>query len=228
MNFNINQLDKIEYDGSDESEEALGEYQDAILEEFALSPQGKERIKADPEMGFWIAQLIYYGIGYIGVTLPQMDEGDIHEIVTDLFPRKISLNSPEDADDAIPELLAFWQFLRDKYKLSNADTIIDFLTEIEPEFNAIMNDSSKFGMAKSFMTMGQKAGFDMTDQNQMNEFMLAYNESIIEGPNEIPLTRKGLDSIPEYSQSKKIKAKKKQKRKATKASRKKNKKKRKR
>jgi hypothetical protein len=78
------------------------------------------------------------------------------------------------------------------------------------------------------MTMGQKAGFDMTDQNQMNEFMLAYNESIIEGSNEIPLTKKGLDFIPEYSQSKKIKAKKKQKRKATKASRRKNKNKRKR
>ncbi len=38
MNFNINQLDKIEYDGSYESEEALEEYQDSVLEEFALSP----------------------------------------------------------------------------------------------------------------------------------------------------------------------------------------------
>lgn len=226
MNFNINQLDEVKYDGSYESEEALTQYQDSVLEEFALSSEGKERIKADPEMGFWIAQLIYYGLGYIGVTLPQMDEQDINEIITDLFPRKISLSSPEDADDAIPELLAFWQFLGSKYKLSNTDIIIDYLTEIEPEFNAIMNDSSKFGMAKSFMTMGQKAGFDMTDQDQMNEFMQIYNKNIMEGQSSIPSIRKALDSNLEYPSSKKTKANKKQKRKNAKASRRKNSKKR--
>ena len=228
MKFNINQLDEVEYDGSYESEEALTQYQDSVLEEFALSFEGKERIKADPEMGFWITQLIYYGIGYIGVSLPQMDEGDINEIITDLFPRKISLGSPEDADDAIPELLAFWQFLGSKYKLPNADTIIDYLTEIKPKFNTIMHDSSKFGMAKSFMTMGQRAGFDMADQNQMNEFMQLYNKNIIEGQSGIPSTIKAFDSNPEYPLSKKANAKKKQKRKNAKASRKKNSKKRKR
>jgi len=37
MKFNINQLDEVEYDGSYESEEALTQYQDSVLEEFALS-----------------------------------------------------------------------------------------------------------------------------------------------------------------------------------------------
>ncbi|MBF0469114.1 MAG: hypothetical protein HQK61_09565 [Desulfamplus sp.] len=225
MNFNINQLDEVEYDGSYESEEALAQYQDSVLEEFALSVQGKEHIKTDPGMGFWIAQLIYYGIGYIGVTLPQMNETHIDEIITDLFPRKISLSAPEDADDAIPELLAFWKFLGSKYKLSNADIIIDYLTEIEPEFNAIMNDSSKFGMAKSFMTMGNKAGFDMTDQDQMNEFLQIYNNNIMEGQSVIPSTKKVFVSNPQSPSSKKAKAKKKQKMKMAKASRRKNKKK---
>lgn len=228
MNFNINQLDEIEYDGSHESEEALEKYQAFILEEFALSPEGQERIKADPGMGFWIAQLIYYGFGYIGVTLPQMDEQDVNEIITDLFPRKISLSSPEDAEDAIPELLAFWQFLKSKYKLSNADIIINLLVKIEPKFNDIMNDSSKFGMAKSFMTMGQKAGFDMTDQNQMNEFIQTYNENMMEYSSDMPSINNALDFVSENPQLKKTKGKKKQKRKMVKASRKKNKKKRKR
>lgn len=177
-------------------------------------------------MGFWIAQLIYYGFGYIGVTLPHMDKRDIDEIITDLFPRKISLSSPEDADDAIPELLAFWRFLESKYKLSNADMIIDYLTKIEPEFNAVMNDPSNFGMAKSFMTMGQKAGFDMTDQDQINDFMQLYNKNIMGGQIGIPSAKKALDFNTEYPSSKK--AKKKQKRKIAKSSRRKNSKKRKR
>jgi len=100
-----------------------------------------------------------------------MEEGDVDEILLDLFPRKITLESPDDADDVIPELSAFWQFLKREYNLSNANIILDFLHRIEAEFNDIMNDTSKFGMAKSFMTMGQSAGFDMTDQEDMNRFM---------------------------------------------------------
>ena len=100
------------------------------------------------------------------------------------------------------------------------------LAEIEPKFNTIMNDPSNFGMAKSFMMMGQQAGFDMTDQNQMNEFLLAYNENKIKAQSNIPPLRKTLNFIPEYSQSKKTKAKRKQKRIRDKASRKKDKKKR--
>ena len=62
MKFDIYQLDGIEPDGNyDRSEEALEEYQDDVIEEFSNSPEGKERLKADPEMGFWVAQLIYYG-----------------------------------------------------------------------------------------------------------------------------------------------------------------------
>jgi hypothetical protein len=228
MSFNINQLDKMEYDGSHESEEVFQKYQDSVLEEFALSSEGKEHIKTDPAMGFWIAQLIYYGVAYLGVTLPQMDEQNISEIITELFPRKITLGSPEDADIAIPELLAFWQFLKSKYKLSKADIIIDFLIQIEPEFNAMMNDPSNFGMAKSFMTMGQKAGFDMTDQNQINEFIQLYNENRMKSQSNIFSTGNALDFRSEYSQSKKTKVKRKQKRKIAKASRRKDKKKRKR
>jgi len=226
INFNIHQLDKVEFDGSYESEEALEDYQSSILVEFELSSEGEERLKEDPEMGFWIAQHIYYGYGYIGVTPPQMDEGDISEIITDIFPKKISLGSPEDADDAIPELLAFWKFLKRQYKLSNADKIINFLLQTKPRFHDIMNDPSKFGMAKSFMTLGQSAGFDMTDKNQMNEFLLSYNKNVIEDQRDISSKRKILDFNPEYSQSKKTKEKKKKKRKLVKASRKKNKKKR--
>ena len=41
--------------------------------------------------------------------------------------------------------------------------------------------TSKFGMAKSFMTMGQSAGFDMTDQEDMNRFMQLYNANFLSG-----------------------------------------------
>ena len=88
-------------------------------------------------------------------------------------------------------------------------------------------------MAKSFMTMGQSAGFDMTDQEDMNRFMQLYNANFLSGEAALPLPAG--EGVPDFgsdisksSQSKKSDTKKKKLRKVNKASHKKNKKKRKR
>jgi len=108
-----------------------------------------------------------------------MGVGDVQTVVTELFPRKVSLQSPEQADDAIPELTAFWKYLKREFHLPQADAVLEFLREIEPHFPDMMNDPSNFGMAKSFFTMGQAAGFDMTTQEGLDAFMLAYNTRLL-------------------------------------------------
>ncbi len=221
MEFDINQLDKIEYEISPGFEDQVKKYQNSILEEFARSPEGQELIKVYPDMGFWVERLIHFGIFYVDATLPQMSEHDVDEIVTKIFPRKIALGSPEDADDAMPELLAFWQFIESKYKLPNAGRVIRYLTKIEPEFNNIMNDPSRFGLTRSIMTMGRESGYDMTDQNQINEFVQLYNKHLMAEQPDTPLTKKAVNAASRLL-SKKAKAKRKQKRKTAKASRKKN------
>ncbi len=175
MTFNIYQLDNLDLD---EAEPLLEDYQDEIIELFANSTEGQSYLEIHSDMGGWIAHLIYYGYSYEGFTLPQMTDDDVQLVLESLFPRKISLLSPEDADDVIPELIAFWQFLKREYQLSNADAILEYLHEIEPSYREIMNDTSKFGMAKSFFMMGQKAGFDMSTQEGLDQFMLHYNANI--------------------------------------------------
>lgn len=223
MTLDIHQLDEID-SYSSQAEKALEEYQDALLEQFSNSPEGQARLQADPEMGFWAAQLIYYGYSYIGVTLPQMTAGYVAEIVTELFPRKISLSSPDDADDAIPELVAFWEYLKREYKLPNANSVLKFLREIEPDFKSIMNDPSRFGMAKSFFMMGQEAGFDMTNEEELNAFMHLYNAAVLAQPEGLSDPYSGLPSSPS---SRKAKPKRKKRRKMTKAARRRNRRKRK-
>lgn len=177
MDFDIHQLDQIE-PGSEEAEEAFEEYRDAIMDRFFESPEGKARLEVDPDMGFWAAQLMYYGYQYVGVSVPEMSVRDVREVVTDLFPRKVSTLSPEDADDAIPELTAFWEYLKREFHLAQADDVLKLLREVEPEFKRAMNDPANFGMAKSFFTMGQAAGFDMTSEEGMHAFAAAYNASV--------------------------------------------------
>ena len=230
MTFDINQLDKIDYDT--EGEEALAAYQEALLERFYQSAEGQSYIDTHPdiEMGFWAAQLMYYGYVYEGITIPRMTAGDVEEIVIELFPRKISLFSAEEAEDAIPELIAFWQFLKREYKLANADGIVRFLQQIGPKFKAIMMDPSKFGMAKSFFMMGQSAGYDMTDEAEANQFITAYNAGLLgQGSGGLSLpSQEGIfdSSGGQHGSSKRgvSQAKKKKARKIAKASRKKNRK----
>ena len=238
MTFDINQLDKIDYDI--EGEETLAAYQDALLERFYQSAEGQSFIETHPntEMGFWAAQLMYYGYVYEGITIPRMTVEDVEMIVTGLFPRKISLLSAEDAEDAMPELVAFWQFLKREYKQSNADRILKFLHQIEPMFKEMMMDTSNFGMAKSFLMMGQSAGYDMTDETDSQRFITEYNAGLLaqgsQGSSGLSLPSPGgfFDPFGGQQQGSSKRrgsshAKKKKARKAAKASRKKNKKKRK-
>ncbi|NJK69930.1 MAG: hypothetical protein HC789_19895 [Microcoleus sp. CSU_2_2] len=173
--FNIRQLNGLDYD---EAEPLLEDYQNTLIELFVNSPEGEEYCKTYPDVGFWISQFIYYGFGYEGFTLPRMKVEDVETVVEELFPRKVTLLSPEEGENAIPELLAFWQFLKREFKLRNATSIIKYLREIESEFGDIMDDSSKFGLAKSFFTLGHQAGFDMTTGEGLTQFQELYNASI--------------------------------------------------
>jgi hypothetical protein len=178
MDFDIYKLDNVDPE-SEEANKLAEEYQNALVEKFAKSPEGESRLRVDPQMGFWTAQLIYLGYSYNGVTVPAMTVGDVEEIVTELFPRKVSMSSPDDADTILPELVVFWEYLEREYKLPNAKLVLRFLHEIEPEFKETMNDPSKFGMAKSLFMMGQSAGFDMTKKEDSDAFITMYNANLM-------------------------------------------------
>jgi len=224
MDFDIHQLDRIEPE-SEEAEDALQEFQEALLERFFPTPEGQRLLEDVPDPGFWAAQLMYYAYHYEGTTVARMTVADVRTVVTDLFPRKISLRSPEDADHAIPELVAFWEYLGREFRLSRADAILTFLRKIAPEFPEMMNDPSNFGMAKSFFMMGRAAGFDMTSEQGTAAFMHAYNAGLAAGhaapPIPVPAPHFPLDQ-PRQRGPAETKAKKK--RKQAKAARKRNRK----
>ena len=212
MDFDIHQLDHVDPESAG-SEAAFEAFQEALLDRFAESPEGQARLKADPHMGFWAAQLIYYGYQYEGAAVPQMKVGDVRTVVTDLFPGKISLASPEEADHAIPELVAFWQYLKREFRLPKADAVLGFLHDVEPEFPEMMNDPSNFGMGKSFFMMGRAAGFDMTTREGMEAFTHTYNAGLLarQTPSPLPLILSSFDQSfrldPAHRKAKKKKRK---------------------
>src|SRR5574341_497856 len=115
MAFDIYRLDDEDYE-----EDEFYDYQEELVKLFANSPEGQARAQEDPGMAFWAQVLIDYGHSYTGATIPLMTDEDIEELLTDVFPRKVSLSAPEDADEALPARIALWEYLKRAYKLGNA------------------------------------------------------------------------------------------------------------
>ncbi|MEZ4664346.1 MAG: hypothetical protein R2911_42990 [Caldilineaceae bacterium] len=155
-----------------DEEEVLEGYSEALIEQFAESPEGKALIESAGDIGFWIEVSLRYGYLYEGFSPPSMDAEDMSVVVEEILPRKVSLGSPEDADRALPELIAFWRYLERAYELKNALPIIRYLQSISPdEFRKDMFDPRRAGMAKSFFLEGREAGFDMSNPEEMNRYL---------------------------------------------------------
>ena len=173
--FDIHQ--KVSTRDGELDERKVGDYIEGLMEEFAASPEAKPLVDSEDGIG-WAATMMEYALDYLGSTPPRMSLGDFNEVVFDLFPRKVSTD-PESAPAIVNELRAFWQFLRRQYGLRNADRILAALgSDAGERLRQKLADPSNYGMAKSFFMLGQQAGFDMTTQEGLNEFMLAYNSGL--------------------------------------------------
>lgn len=229
MAFDIKRLSDIE-----PGEEEFYEYQDELLNLFAESPEGKARAEADDGMAFWARSVIDYGYSYVGVPFYDMDANDLEELLTEIFPRKISLSAPEDADDGLPAIIAFWEYLKREYQLSNAENILRYLRAVKPaDFKKWMNDPSRFGMAKSFFSMAQSEGLDLSNEEDLKTFTALYNLRLKSGsflgiplPEPDPSLFDGLSAsdLKPVEKSKKERDKSRHKSKLARASRKKNRK----
>lgn len=229
MAFDVHRLDDV---ALFDDEESVADYDDELLDLFVASPEGQAFVQTHADIGFWAGRLLDYGRSYTK-HLTEMDKGDVAELLTEIFPRKISLAEPEHADDSLPELIAFWEYLHREYKLPNAPGILAYLRSVKPaEFRAWMNDSARFGMAKSLFARGQAAGFDMATEEGNTAFMNYYNNNLARPLNpgitpdmlSLLASSLGREGLGTGSQSKKDAAKARHKRQIARASRKKNRK----
>ena len=144
MPVNLYQLDSIE--DRQQAIAFLDEFIAELIAEFIASAEGKDYGRRHPNIqhiGIWIDCLVRYGYIHESVTLSQMKIERIERIVTQIFPQQNYLFESSTIATAIPELVAFWQFLQQEYQLPRAPQIIEFLRRIEPEFDRVMNDSDR-------------------------------------------------------------------------------------
>jgi len=161
-------------------EKIAHQYKEQLMELFEQSPEGQTLQDEGIESG-WASMMIDFGLDYLGKTPPQMSPGDLREILFDLFPRKVSAEADE-APDIIRELQLFWQFLQREFSLENAAACLKVLdNNAVRELKEEMRNPANFGIAKSFVMMGQERGFDMTSEEDMNAWMATYNAELAAG-----------------------------------------------
>ncbi|MDB5338384.1 MAG: uncharacterized protein JWN70_4003 [Planctomycetaceae bacterium] len=152
----------------------ISDYIHELSDAFSDSPEAKPIMEACRQLG-WCETMMDLSINHLGNTPAEMTVHDFNEVVYELMPRKVT-TEPENAGEIIAELKAFWKFIARQYGLKNAQEIYDSIddsaaSDLEAEFG----DSSNFGMAKSFFTMGLAAGYDMTTEAGLHAFQAAFN-----------------------------------------------------
>jgi hypothetical protein len=158
-------------------DERVEKYIEGLMEEFVACAEAQP-VFDQYGSSDWPVLMMQYAIDYLGVTPHQMSPAQVNEIVFGLFPRKVSTEA-ESAASIIDELRAFWNFLHRQYGLTNARMIAASLTGAAAKrLERELANPANYGMAKSFFMAGMQAGFDMTTQDGINEFMAAYNSSL--------------------------------------------------
>jgi hypothetical protein len=175
MTFNLRQLDNLSYDDVDP---ILNDYIEGAIDAFLGSPEATAHLSNYPEELGWIGTFVDLGYRYGEKTLSQMTQKDVQTLMEQTLPRKVTVLDPTEAEDAVPELLAFWQFLQREYNLRAGASICKYLESLAPQFPAMMMDPTRSGPAKAFIMMGHQSGFDMTTMEGMQAFQQEYNATL--------------------------------------------------
>jgi hypothetical protein len=158
-----------------DDEDAFYTTRDDLLDRFAA---WAERAAPDADPGLMQFVLDYkwgYGDGHLGHWIT----ADLHDLLIEWFPRKVTLD-PEDVELVFPSMRAFLDWLEAAGLLDPASdrpaALRATLDRLAPRFAAAMDDPSRHGLAKSFFGLLQAGGVDLTDQDAVSDFVARFNQ----------------------------------------------------
>jgi hypothetical protein len=171
--FNV-QLVRCDDSIYDESE--WQEYRDALLGEFAKSVEAAPLIELDRGLQ-WTAMYLDYVMSYHAALPVEITASAHNEVLFHLIPRKVMVEA-EYAAEIVDEIRAFWQFMDREYRIPLAKQLVGELDDAAvQELRAALADDGNFGMAKSIFSLAKAQGYDITDESELQRFLLFYNLS---------------------------------------------------
>src|SRR5260370_42702822 len=118
---------------------------------------------------------------YLDIERPaDLGQGDLEELLLDVYPRKITVLDRADTEDTIPPVRDFLTYLGESGQLAEgaAGQLERELDRIAPRFADAVMDPSNWGMARSIVQAMAADGVDMGDQAAMDRWIAAYNTRV--------------------------------------------------
>lgn len=146
---------------------------------FSQSKEAEQVLESYGELR-WFRMFLEFGTRYLGEVVDRMSLNSVTEFVFEYVPRKVSTEA-ESAASIILELTKFWEYLQRVYNLPAAKQIIEWLSTdgLVDELKTELANPANFGMAKSMVMAGISAGYDMSSEQGVAEFIAVYNRSLL-------------------------------------------------
>ena len=152
---------------------------DATADEFAAWTKetaaaiGTAGAAADPAEARLLLQLMR---DYLGVADPfDLGPVDLRALLLDIYPRKVTVLSREDAVGTIPAARDLLRFMAETGRASSVARLESELDEIEPGFPDAVMDSANWGIARSFVQGMASDGVDFSDQGAVDRWIAGHN-----------------------------------------------------
>ncbi len=170
------------FDDGESNPEAEQAYYERAWDVFSESLEAKQFVDRFGDLG-WFHSFLEFGIGYRGEIVDEMTLASVKDFIFDYVPRKVS-TEPDQAASIVLELTKFWEYVDRVFELPAAQSIVEWLKTdgLAARLEAELSDPANFGMAKSLFMTGKAAGYDMTSEDGLAEFMAAYNQSLQQRP----------------------------------------------
>jgi hypothetical protein len=146
----------------------------SIVQLFLESPEA-EPLPDREIAGWWIHEfLLLAHSNRLGTPLGMMGS-DVEDVLSELMPLNVSIESEEEALPAIPALRAFFDWVAHVTGIPASEKTSQLLDALEPHFPLMLMEETRFGPAKGFLTAGLNAGFDMSTPTGLEAFQRQWN-----------------------------------------------------
>jgi len=119
----------------------------------------------------FFGELMY---SYLGLRPEEWDEVGIDDCCLSILPSKVTADGILFKAIA-PVLSAFFAFLAKRRLLKNATRLAKKVATIDKQIVREASDPRNWGMAKSFAMAALEAGIDVTNEEELNEFIARFD-----------------------------------------------------
>jgi hypothetical protein len=133
---------------------------------------------AKENAGFGIGVFTDYIYEYEEQKPDEWDSYGLESCCLHTLPRKVTAD--DDFQKVLAKVLeAYFLFLDEKKFIKNGKILARKVMKIENDIIEAFDNPSNWGMAKSYMMGANENGVDITDQNDLNRYMIEYNKNIL-------------------------------------------------